>query len=72
MFYFSFGEALFYGVFCSIVIHKQTSINNGGGQAGREEERVSRGNRVTTESGVWGHRNVFSPDSVLESQVCYR
>lgn len=43
-----------------------------GGQAGREEERVSRGNRVTTELGVWGHRNVFSPDSVLESQVCYR
>lgn len=43
-FFFLLGGALFYGVFCSIIIHKQISINNGGGggtQTGREEERVS-------------------------------
>lgn len=35
------------------------------GQAGREEARVSRGNRVTIKSGVWGHRKGFSPDLFL-------
>lgn len=56
-----------------LFINKYPLTMAGGGHTDRKGGRKSfRGKRVATDSGGWGHRIVFSPDSPLESQVCCR